>query len=226
MPALGGGQPWPPLAAGQPVAAQRGRAAVAASRAHSPGGSSRGGPPACNSATVPSWSTASMLVDVDHSPVAGCRARRRCLPCSPLDAAGWPARRPTPPARQPAPRPSTPAPAVRSPPSPGSRSRAGRPRPATAATSSATAGRASTAATRATGSSRATCAPSAFAARRAGCVVLSGRLADPYTSSTIDYARGGASEVDIDHVVALGDAWQKGAGAGRTASAWPSPTIR
>ena len=28
---------------------------------------------------------------------------------------------------------------------------------------------------------------------------------------TIDYVRGGASEVDIDHVVALGDAWQKGA---------------
>ena len=43
------------------------------------------------------------------------------------------------------------------------------------------------------------------------CVVLSGRLADPYTSATIMFARGGASEVDIDHVVALGDAWQKGA---------------
>ena len=43
------------------------------------------------------------------------------------------------------------------------------------------------------------------------CVVLSGRLADPYTSTTIMFARGGASEVDIDHVVALGDAWQKGA---------------
>jgi hypothetical protein len=43
------------------------------------------------------------------------------------------------------------------------------------------------------------------------CVVLSGRLADPYTSTTIIFARGGASEVDIDHVVALGDAWQKGA---------------
>src|SRR5215212_3540877 len=47
------------------------------------------------------------------------------------------------------------------------------------------------------------------AARR--CVVVSGRLADPYTSTTLAYARGGASEVDIDHVVALGDAWQKGA---------------
>lgn len=43
------------------------------------------------------------------------------------------------------------------------------------------------------------------------CIVLSGRLADPYTSTTIMFARGGASEVDIDHVVALGDAWQKGA---------------
>lgn len=43
------------------------------------------------------------------------------------------------------------------------------------------------------------------------CVVLSGRLVDPYTSTTIMFARGGASEVDIDHVVALGDAWQKGA---------------
>ena len=43
------------------------------------------------------------------------------------------------------------------------------------------------------------------------CVVLSGRLVDPYTSTTIAFARGGASEVDIDHVVALGDAWQKGA---------------
>ena len=42
-------------------------------------------------------------------------------------------------------------------------------------------------------------------------MVLSGRLADPYTSTTIAFARGGASEVDIDHVVALGDAWQKGA---------------
>jgi hypothetical protein len=41
--------------------------------------------------------------------------------------------------------------------------------------------------------------------------VLSGRLADPYTSAMIAFVRGGASEVDIDHVVALGDAWQKGA---------------
>jgi len=43
------------------------------------------------------------------------------------------------------------------------------------------------------------------------CVVLSGDLADPYTGTTIHFERGGASEVDIDHLVPLGDAWQKGA---------------
>ena len=43
------------------------------------------------------------------------------------------------------------------------------------------------------------------------CEVQSGVLADPYTASAILFMRGGASEVDIDHVVALGDAWQKGA---------------
>ena len=46
-----------------------------------------------------------------------------------------------------------------------------------------------------------------------GCVVLSGRLQDPYTGKTIMFMRGaGTSEaVQIDHVVALSDAWQKGA---------------
>jgi Protein of unknown function (DUF1524) len=43
------------------------------------------------------------------------------------------------------------------------------------------------------------------------CDVESGVLSDPYTATRIEFARGGASEVDIDHVVALGDAWQKGA---------------
>ena len=42
------------------------------------------------------------------------------------------------------------------------------------------------------------------------CRVASGALADPYTAQRIEYTRG-ASEVDIDHVVALSDAWQKGA---------------
>ena len=45
------------------------------------------------------------------------------------------------------------------------------------------------------------------------CVVASGRLLDPYTGSVVDFVRGAAtsSKVQIDHVVALGDAWQKGA---------------
>ena len=46
-----------------------------------------------------------------------------------------------------------------------------------------------------------------------GCEVLSGDLADPYTGVAVHYVRGGASEVDIDHVVSLGDAWQTGAQA-------------
>ncbi|MFD7980536.1 HNH endonuclease family protein [Streptomyces sp. NPDC059071] len=43
------------------------------------------------------------------------------------------------------------------------------------------------------------------------CKVASGTLADdPYTGRSVDYVRG-RSKVDIDHVVALSDAWQKGA---------------
>jgi hypothetical protein len=46
-----------------------------------------------------------------------------------------------------------------------------------------------------------------------GCVVLSGVLNDPYTGSTIAFQRGRETSraVQIDHVVALSDAWQKGA---------------
>lgn len=45
------------------------------------------------------------------------------------------------------------------------------------------------------------------------CVVATGRLVDPYTGSVIDFVRGASTsaQVQIDHVVALGDAWQKGA---------------
>ncbi|MFF2317561.1 DUF1524 domain-containing protein [Arthrobacter sp. NPDC058097] len=45
------------------------------------------------------------------------------------------------------------------------------------------------------------------------CKVQSGTLADPYTGTTINFLRGSAtsSAVQIDHVVALSDAWQKGA---------------
>jgi hypothetical protein len=45
-----------------------------------------------------------------------------------------------------------------------------------------------------------------------GCKVVSGTLNDPYTGKTIEFKRGaGSADVQIDHVVALGDAWQKGA---------------
>jgi len=46
-----------------------------------------------------------------------------------------------------------------------------------------------------------------------GCNVTSGTLNDPYTGKVIDFIRGGntSSAVQIDHVVALSDAWQKGA---------------
>jgi len=49
------------------------------------------------------------------------------------------------------------------------------------------------------------------------CKVLAGTLApDPYTGTSIRFVYGGASEVDIDHLVALSDAWQKGA------AMWPA----
>ena len=46
-----------------------------------------------------------------------------------------------------------------------------------------------------------------------GCAVVSGTLHDPYTGTTIDFQRGAgtSSQVQIDHLVALSDAWQKGA---------------
>lgn len=45
------------------------------------------------------------------------------------------------------------------------------------------------------------------------CLVQSGRLHDPYTNRFIGFVRGGktSSAVQIDHVVALADAWRTGA---------------
>ncbi len=45
------------------------------------------------------------------------------------------------------------------------------------------------------------------------CKVLTGTLNDPYTATTVAFQRGAATsdKVQIDHVVALSDAWQKGA---------------
>jgi hypothetical protein len=50
-----------------------------------------------------------------------------------------------------------------------------------------------------------------------GCRVLSGTLDDPYTGALISFQRGpGSNLVQIDHVVALADAWQTGA------ARWPA----
>ena len=46
-----------------------------------------------------------------------------------------------------------------------------------------------------------------------GCVVLSGVLSDPYSGTTVEFQRGPdtSDQVQIDHLVALSDAWQTGA---------------
>lgn len=45
------------------------------------------------------------------------------------------------------------------------------------------------------------------------CVVQSGVLVDPYTGTTVEFVRGQETSqlIPVDHVVSLGDAWQKGA---------------
>ncbi len=43
------------------------------------------------------------------------------------------------------------------------------------------------------------------------CRVVSGVLYDPYSGETIQFSKDDSSKVQIDHVVALSDAWQKGA---------------
>ncbi|MGN6612567.1 MAG: GmrSD restriction endonuclease domain-containing protein, partial [Angustibacter sp.] len=52
-----------------------------------------------------------------------------------------------------------------------------------------------------------------------GCLVLKGTLHDPYTGRTIAFVRGQSTSiaVQVDHVVALSDAWQKGAQGWSTA---------
>ena len=53
-----------------------------------------------------------------------------------------------------------------------------------------------------------------------GCVVVVGVLDDPYTGRALTFAKANAAAVQIDHVVALSDAWQKGAAVvGRRAPA-------
>jgi hypothetical protein len=62
----------------------------------------------------------------------------------------------------------------------------------------------------------------AIGAGTGGCVVESGTLHDPYSGTAIPFVRGAntSGDVQIDHVVALSDAWQKGA------QAWDASTLR
>lgn len=46
---------------------------------------------------------------------------------------------------------------------------------------------------------------------RNACVVTAGQLADPYSGKQIEFNKKDASKVQIDHVVALENAWQSGA---------------
>ncbi|MBB6344575.1 hypothetical protein FHU36_001084 [Nonomuraea muscovyensis] len=52
-----------------------------------------------------------------------------------------------------------------------------------------------------------------FKAGTHDCVVVSGVLQDPYSGKTIAFRRGQdtSSQVQIDHLIPLSDAWQKGA---------------
>ena len=68
-----------------------------------------------------------------------------------------------------------------------------------------------TAATRATTSSTAISHDRQWRPGTHECVVVAGRLTDPYTGRALVFAKADASAVQIDHVVSLSDAWQKGA---------------
>jgi hypothetical protein len=53
-----------------------------------------------------------------------------------------------------------------------------------------------------------------------GCVVIAGVLHDPYTGERLEFTKAEAAAVQIDHVVSLSDAWQKGA------AQWDAPRRR
>lgn len=44
-------------------------------------------------------------------------------------------------------------------------------------------------------------------------MVIAGKLVDPYTNQTIEFSKSRSEEVQIDHVVALAEAWRSGAWA-------------
>lgn len=47
--------------------------------------------------------------------------------------------------------------------------------------------------------------------QHSGCVVLGGRLTSKFSGDTFDFIRGDDNNIDIDHLVALSNAWQTGA---------------
>lgn len=47
--------------------------------------------------------------------------------------------------------------------------------------------------------------------QRAGCIVLSMRLTDPYTGRDIDWSKADADEIQVDHIVPLSYGWRMGA---------------
>jgi hypothetical protein len=53
---------------------------------------------------------------------------------------------------------------------------------------------------------------------RGKCTVVAGVLADPYTGRTVTFTKAKAAEVQIDHLVPLGAAWERGA------RDWPQAT--
>ena len=63
--------------------------------------------------------------------------------------------------------------------------------------------------------------------RRNSCVITAGQLADPYSGKWIDFRKKDASKVQIDHVVALENAWQSGhdnmAKGSKSADQWMPP---
>lgn len=54
-----------------------------------------------------------------------------------------------------------------------------------------------------------------FVVKRGRCIVVTGVLHDPYTDTSVPFIRGAltSDDVQIDHVVALSNAWQTGAQA-------------
>lgn len=59
-----------------------------------------------------------------------------------------------------------------------------------------------------------------FKAGTGNCVVMTGKLDDPYTATTISFTKAQATKVQIDHVIPLSYAWQMGA------SRWPETKRR